>query len=464
MAGEQKKKVIQNIALVVLSITIIVLIYFVISTIHLFRKPVDTVMIKRGELINYEEVVGYIIRDEEIVDMSEYDGTIKSEVDDATRIAKASTIMTFVSKSEQQIIDKMAKLDEKIDKAIESKQTIFTNDVKTLDSEIELNIYSNIKENSNLNSIKEYKKYINEKIEKKAKIVGELSPAGSELKALMEERTSYEKELNNSEKSLTAPKSGLVSYRIDNLENVLTPNSLSELTSKDLSNIKVGINQVIPVDTNHVKIINNFVCYIAVPMKSTEAYNAKLNDTVSLRFKNTADSLIPATIEYISNEHDCVLLVFKLNTNIEELTKYRKIGLDVVWWSSVGLKINKDTIFYTTIDISEQNEPEITSGDEKIVTASELPVEEEAIINEEAISGETENVVKQTEKVTIPTITVQKAYGTYDVYVKILKETSDFVIVDNYKDSELIEMGIPEEQVSGRNTIKMYDECVVKAK
>ena len=234
------------------------------------------------------------------------------------------------------------------------------------------------------------------------------------------------------------------------------------MTSKDLSNIKVGINQVIPVDTNHVKIINNFVCYIAVPMTSTEAYNAKLNDTVSLRFKNTADSLIPATIEYISNEDDCVLLVFKLNTNIEELTKYRKIGLDVVWWSSIGLKINKNTIFYTTIDILEQNEQEITSGDEEIVTASELPVEEEAIINEEAISSEAENVVKQTEKITIPTITVQKAYGTYNVYVKILKETADFVIIDNYKDSELVEMGIPEEQLSGRNTIKMYDECVVK--
>ncbi|MBQ9280064.1 MAG: hypothetical protein IJ215_03335 [Clostridia bacterium] len=447
MAAEQKKKVIQNIALVIISIVIIIIIYFIVSIVRLFQKPVDTVMVKKGELINYEEVTGYIIRDEEIVDTTEYDGTVKSEMEDATRVSRGSAIMTFVSKSEQQIVDKIAILDEKIDKAIESKQTIFTNDVKALDAEIETSIYSNIKENHNLNSIKEYKKYLNEKIEKKAKIVGELSPAGSELKNLMNERTAYEKELNDSEKLLLAPKAGLVSYRVDNLENVLTSSSISTLTSKDLSNIKVALNQVIPVNLNRVKIIDNFECYIAVPMKSKEAYEAKLNDTIYLRFKNTGDSLIPATVEYISKEEDCILLVFKLKTNIEELTKYRKIGLDVVWWSYTGLKVSKDTIFDTAVTVTQFN-------DEILANSGESSDE----------SGEFDDTPLQvtSQTVMIPTVTIKKPYGIYDVFVKVLRETSDFVIIDNYKDSELLEMGISEEVVAGRNTIKMYDECVVQ--
>ena len=37
---------------------------------------------------------------------------------------------------------------------------------------------------------------------KKAKIVGELSPAGSELKNLISQRAEYEKELNDSERTL----------------------------------------------------------------------------------------------------------------------------------------------------------------------------------------------------------------------------------------------------------------------
>ena len=77
--------------------------------------------------------------------------------------------------------------------------------MKALDVEIESNIYSHVKNNTNLDEIKQSKKNLNEKINKKAKIVGELSPAGSELKTLIEEMTKYEKELNDAEKSLISP-------------------------------------------------------------------------------------------------------------------------------------------------------------------------------------------------------------------------------------------------------------------
>lgn len=451
MEEMQKKKIVQNITFFVLSIVIILVVYFIISIVRLFQKPVDTVMIKNGKLIHYEEVVGYVIRNEEIVDTSSYDGAIKSSVQDATRVAKGSTIATYVSKSEQQIIDKIARLDEKIEKAIESKQTIFSNDVKALETEIESNIYSNIKGNENLYLLKEYKKNLNEKIEKKAKIVGELSPAGSELKTLMNERTTYEKELNDSEKILSASKAGLVSYRVDNLENVLTYDSISKLTIKDLKNIKVAMNQTIPMNGSQIKIIDNFGCCIAVPMKSQNAKDAKLNDVVYLRFKNTGDTLIPATIDYISNEEEEVLLVFRIQTNIEELTKYRKIGLDVVWWSYTGLKVSKDTLFDTEMNVEISKYIVNDSGEEKVYfNMQEIP------------SGENYEIINEQKIIKLPTITIKKSYSQNDVFVKILRETEDFVIVDNYKDQELREMGISEDIITNRQTVKMYDECIVK--
>lgn len=439
MATAQKKKMNQNIILVVISIAIIAIIYFIISIVRLFQKPVDTVMIKKGELINYEEVVGYVIRDEEIVDNSSYEGTIKSGIPDATRVAKESTIVTYVSKSEQQILDKIAKLDEKIDKAIESKSKVLPSDVKGLEAEIESSIYTNIKENKNLNAVKEYKKYLSEKIEKKAKIVGELSPAGSEIKNLMSQRTEYEKELNNAEKNLIAPVAGLVSYRVDNFENVLTYAGISKLSSKDLANMKISIDQMIPMNMNTIKLVNNFECYLAIPMKSLEAQKANLNDTIYLRFKNTGDSLIPATIDYISKEEDGVLLILKVKSNIEELTKYRKVGLDVVWWSDTGLKISKDALFETEMKTEIEKYNMIESG-------------------EEMISGDT---YMESGTIKLPTLTVTKSYSNYDVYVKILRETEDFAIVDNYTDSELYDMGMNEEMINNRMTIKMYDECMI---
>ena len=432
---KQKTRASQNLIFVLISLFIILFIYFIVSIVQLFQKPASTVMIKKGELINYEEVVGYVIRNEEIVDTSDYDGMIKSEVKDATRVAKGSPIITYVSKSEEQIMDKIAKLDEKIDKAVESQQTIFTSDVKNLEAEIENYIYTNVRGNISVNSIKEYKKYINEKIEKKAKIVGELSPAGSELKNLISQRAEYEKELNDSERTLLSPSAGLVSYRVDNLENVLTYNSISSLTTTALKNLKTTLNGEIPVNQKKVKIVNNFECYVAVSMNSQEANDVKLNSTVYLRFKNTEDKLIPATIEYISKESGNVLIVFKIQSNVEELTKYRKIGLDVVWWSSIGLKVNKEAITYSKINIAEN-----TSGD--------------AEANE---SGD----IASTKQIELATITIKKAYYLETAYVKILKEARDFVIIDNYSDSELRNLGLSESEIAGRATIKMYDEVEI---
>ena len=432
---KQKTNKNQNLIFVVISIFIILIVYFIMSIVRLFQKPASTVLIKKGELINYEEVVGYVIRDEEIVDNSSYDGMIKSVMDDATRVSKGSTIVTYVSKAEEQILEKMAKLDEKIDKAVESQQTIFPSDVKNIESDIESYIYTSVKGSININSIKEYKKTLDSKIEKKAKIVGELSPAGSELKNLINQRTEYEKELNNSEKTLVSPIAGLVSYRMDNFENVLTYNSISALTTNALKNLKTTLDGEIPINHNKVKIVNNFECYIAIPMNSEEAYNVKLNDTVYLRFKNTGNELIPATVEYISNEENGILLFFKVKLNVEELTKYRKIGLDVVWWSSTGLKVNKSAVAYTNIDIGAEE-----SGDLNYNTSGDVQI---------------------TKQIQLPTITVKKAYNTETVWVKILKETKDFVIIDNYTDSELFEMGLSESDISSRSTIKMYDEALV---
>ena len=415
----KKQKKNQNLIFVLLSILIIILIYFVICIVRFFRQPADTVLIKNGEVIKYEEVVGYIIRNEKVLDTSSYEGTPKANVDDATKVSKGTEIVTYMSREKEQLTEKIAKLDDKIQEAMESKQTILPNDVKVLDSEIEIYLYTNVKESNNVYSIYESKNLINEKIEKTAKIAGDLSPVGSQLKSLIEERTSYEKQINDSEKILKTPEAGLVSFRVDNYENVLSPSVISKLTLAELEKIKINNNQIIPISTSKVKIVNNFECYIAIPMESEESKEANLNDNVYLRFDNTGDELINATIEYISEEDNKRIIVLKIKSNVEELTKYRKINLDVVWWSDKGLKINKEAIRYS----------EITG-----------------------VSGDT---------VIVPTVTIKKSSYTQDVFVRIVREAGDFAIITNYEDKELLNLGVPEELIGDRQTLKMYDEAVL---
>lgn len=442
MAKQKKKRLNQNIVLVALSIAIIGLVFFVVSLVRLFQKPASTVMIKNGELINYEEFVGYIIRDEDVVDTSSYDGIIKTAVSDAERVSKGAPIMNYVSKAEEQLMEKIAELDTKIEQAIESQQTIFTNDVKILDTEIENYIYSNLRNSNLLDSTREYKNIINEKVEKKAKIVGELSPAGSELKSLIQERTKYETELNDAEKAVYASKAGLVSYRVDGYENILTPASFSELTIDYLKSLKTTKDQVISANSNKVKLVNNFCCYIAIPLGEDGLEKITLNETTYLRFESTGDRLIPATVEYMSTEEDGILCIFKINSNVEELTKYRKVSVDVVWWRTKGLKVNEDVIHYTELQVPSGEEKVIQSGDETIIVES---------------SGDS----TVTKTIKIPTVTVKKAYYDTEVFVKILKSAKGFVILDNYTTEELEEMGVSQEMIDNRGTIKLYDELLV---
>ena len=122
----------------------------------------------------------------------------------------------------------------------------------------------------------EYKKDINTYTTKKSKIVGELSSSGSYIKSLISEREKYEKELKNNSEYVVSPMSGVVSYRVDNLEEVLTINNFENLNKEMLENLNLKTGQVVATSNEYGKIINNYECYIATILKSKEAKEATI--------------------------------------------------------------------------------------------------------------------------------------------------------------------------------------------
>lgn len=416
----QKKKNNGNLIFVVLSLFIIMLVMLIIGIIRLVIQPTETTIIRNGELTKYEEVVGYVIRDEQVVDTSEYEGVMQKTLDDLTRVKNGGIIATYVSSSEQNLMKKIEEVDAKIQETMESQKTIYNNDAKALDASIQILLYDNLRNNKDITAINESKIKLNENIKKKAQIVGELSPVGSKLKELIDERTKYEKQINDAKKELHSPKAGLVSYRIDGFEEILTTNSISNLTIGALNSLKINSNQVIASSKTKVKVVDNFSCYIAIFMKSAESKEAKLDDKLYLRIENISNELIPATVEYISEEENGRLLFLKIENGVELLTKYRKLNLDVVWWNYSGLKLHKSLI-----------------GSKDVTTS-----------NGNLISN-------------VNYVTIKKA-GYEDIaYIKVIKEFGDYAIVDNYSDEEYLELGFAEEEIKNFVTLKLYNEVVV---
>ena len=136
------------------------------------------------------------------------------------RVAKDEAIFRYYSNNEENLTKKIAELDSKIDEAMDGETNLFTSDIKALEKQIEGKIASLVDVND-LQTIRETKKEIINSIIKKAKIAGELSPSGSYLKKLIDERSGYENQLNEGAEYLKSPISGVVSYKVDGYEEIL---------------------------------------------------------------------------------------------------------------------------------------------------------------------------------------------------------------------------------------------------
>ena len=87
--------------------------------------------------------------------------------------------------------------------------------------------------------IQTYKKEINTALTKKAKLTGDLSPSGSYINELISKRSKYEEQLNSGSEYIEATVSGLVSYKVDGLEETLTPDCFENLTEEYLNGLKI---------------------------------------------------------------------------------------------------------------------------------------------------------------------------------------------------------------------------------
>lgn len=399
-------------------IGIAIILYCVYSIVMLIRQPTDTFVIENGTLSGEESAVGYVIRDETVVQGNNYKNGMIQIKAEGEKVAKGESIYRYYSNNEETLVKKIQELDIKIQEAMANETDLFSSDMKLLENQID----EKLKEIGQTNSIKkisEYKKDINTKITKKAKIAGDLSPSGSYIRKLIQERSSYENSLNSGAEYINAPESGIVSYRVDGLENVLTPDSFSTLNKEFLEDLKLKTGEIVATSEESGKIINNFECYIATSMNSDKAKEAKVGDSVKLRLSNSEE--VTAQIDYIIEENNSRLIVFKINKGVELLTSYRKITFDVIWWSYSGLKVPNSSLI---VEKSPEGSPK-----------------------------ESENVYY---------IVRNRAGYTDKIIVKVLKQNDAYSIIRSYETSELkSELGYDSNQIKQVKTIMLYDEILL---
>lgn len=342
--NDKLNKIKQHITQVtLLSLIIFIIIFCIYQIIKLAINPTDSFLVEQGKISQEESLIGYVIRDEKLIETPENQNKLVQIKNEGEKVSVGEAVFRYEAPNEQELTDKINELNTQIQTALDGQTTIFSSDIKALENQIETKL-NEIQNKNNIQEIKEYKTDINNYIEKKAKISGELSPAGSYINNLITERTNIENQLKRNSKYEVAPIGGIVSYRVDGLETTLTPQNFESISTETLQNLNLTTGQIVTTSQTMGKIINNFECYIAVTTNTDEAKNAKVGDTAKIRL--SANQEIPAEVEYIKQEDKSTLIIFKITQGVEALTSYRKISLDVIWWERSGLRVPNTSIIY----------------------------------------------------------------------------------------------------------------------
>ena len=396
-------------AIILIVILVVTLLLYVANSMYSWLKqPTNIFLVENGEVIQEETVDGYIIREETVLQGENYKNGILQIKTEGQRVSNGSPIFRYYSESEEEIKEELAQIDAQIQNIMDSNTSVVSSDKKLLETQIKQQI-DELYKNNNLQKNKEYKQEIDANMTKKARAIGELSPEGSEIRTLINKRDEVENKLKSNSEYIQAPLSGIVSYRIDGLEDVLKTDDFSYLNKNFLENLDLKTGQIIGTSEEKGKIINNFVCYIAANLNSEQAKNARMGDKVKLILSNLEE--ITATISYINvEEDDSRTIVFQITNQIEELIKYRKISLDIVWWSYEGWKVPNSSI------LTEDGK----------------------------------------------TYVVRNRAGYLDkILVKILRQNEKYSILARYSTEELKEMGYTSSEINNMPKISLYDEILI---
>lgn len=391
-------------------IVAIAIIYGIFMVYKLIKNPSNTFIVENGIISEEETVSGYIIRDEEVIEEKNKKTIIKIK-EEGQRVAKGDSVFRYYSEKEGELESKISELDGKIQAVLENEENLLPNDKKLLESQIE-NELDKVNGQNEISKLSEYKKTISSYITKKAKIIGENSPSGSYLKGLIEERTSYEEKLKQESEYITAPSAGMVSYKIDGLEKVLTTDNLNTFNKQFLQDLDLKVGKAIASSDVTAKIVNNYNNYIVFNSNSQEAKNAKVNDKVNIKVQN--DEAIVAKIQNIIEEDDgSRTIAISVEKNIEELLSYRKISLDIIWWSTSGYRVPNSAI-------------------KEINNVTYVVRDRNGYLNKMA--------------------------------VKVLKQGEDYSIVDTCSRDELLNLGLSSREISDLKTLTLYDEILLNPK
>lgn len=368
-----------------------------------FKKGNETILLENGMIEKTTIATSYVIKNETIVE-KDLNKVLVPVIAEGSKTKKDGIIAIYKGEEYMDYEATLAKLDGEILELMKDLPAVYSSEVEAIDS----TIYEIVKDSINETSyakMQEYKQRINTQINKRASIIGDLSPDGAEIKKLIDKRNKYEEQAKNSNDNLLAPASGIVSYKTDGFEEKFLISKIDKLNYSDVNDMVQTTNIV---DNTKIKIVNNYEAYILTKVPKEDKDYIKNNTNYKLRLLESNNYEIKGKLVKVEETAGGIELCFKITNGIEHLVDLREIEVEIIWWQSSGLVINNEALV------------KYNNKDAYCIYA-----------------------VKYSEIVDIP--------------VRIKKQNDNYSVIENYDYEQLTDLGL-----ETKYKIKLHDRVIIK--
>ncbi|MDD3303364.1 MAG: HlyD family efflux transporter periplasmic adaptor subunit [Clostridia bacterium] len=305
-------------------------------------KPRKTYTVVNGYVEKISETNGILIKDEKIIEMDNKNSAIPI-IEQDKRVAKDETIAIYKNDKYDEYLKQIESIDNDIQTLVKDLPIIYSVEIASIDSQISSLAKEAVGANSYL-KMQEYKTKMDELSYKKIVILGELSPAGSKIREIVEKREEIEKNSKNSSSNIKSPLSGVVSYKIDELENVATVSNILKYTPQQFDTFFDKYSQS-SKNQFGIKIINNFQAYfvIRIPIDENDTY-IKLGNKYTIKTIDKNPLVFSGEIKRKIKSNDNYYIVFAVTNGIEDVVDIRSLTLNVIWNRQEGMAVLKEAI------------------------------------------------------------------------------------------------------------------------
>lgn len=316
-------------------------------------KCINVGFISMGDIEESINVNGYIIRDETLIN-APLTGKYVSDVQEGEKVQANQMIAKVLLEGDEDILEDIKKLDFEILEAKRSKannKEVYNSDISKIDDKIEENINLLIKEtnDSKYTGYKRVKSDIDALMMKKSEIIGHDAVTDSYIDTKINERNMLYAKLNRQDKDIKADNTGVISFCVDGLENILKISSIQELDykffdSNEIKNVRRDSdNLVVTANTPFAKIINGIDAYVASVMDEGIAVRYKEGELVKVRF-NDINKLVTGSVVRKNNSKGKSVVVVKISSALQYLSSYRVCNIDLISNSYSGYKVLRKSL------------------------------------------------------------------------------------------------------------------------